>query len=132
MRTSARLFVFACLYLLALPAATFAAESFIAQSPKNMDWFAAKNFCESKGAKLPLVNNADILTKADKGMTVDGIGVIGDKWSSELDGSKFYWLGTAPTPAPHRRAYVVGTSRGAVRVSETMSGGESGVVCVPK
>lgn len=129
---TARLFACIIMFSLALPVAASAAGDFVAQSPNPMSWSAAKNFCASKGGKLPLVNNAEVLKDATKGMPVDGFGAIGDKWSAGVDGDKYYWLGTTPTPAPHKRAYSVGTSRGITSVSESMSGGQNLVVCVPK
>lgn len=129
---TARLFALMGMFFLALPVAASAAGDFVAQSPNPMSWSDAKKFCESKDGKLPLVNNVEVLEDVTKGLPVDGFGAIGDKWSAGVDGDKYYWLGTTPTPAPHKRAYSVGTRRGITSVSESMSGGQNLVVCVPK
>ena len=129
----ARLLMFSLIFTVALPTAVFAAEKFVAQSSDLMTWAAAQKFCDSNGGKLPLVNSVDTLDKAAaaKGMSLDGFGVVGDKWPDGLP-DKAYWTGTTVTDQPYH-AFGINTSRGMIiNVYPSTKHGENRVVCVPK
>jgi len=121
----------ACAFL--FPAAAFAAEKlpsgFIALSESPMTWANAKNFCEQKGGRLPLVGGSGDNSRK-KGTPIDGFGAVGATWPGDLPKGN-YWTGTVSTSGA-RFSWVVNNSCNGVEILSSNQGGTSRVICVPQ
>jgi len=81
----------------------------IAQADEPMTWADAKAWCEQKGGRLPRVEGSDSWAWADreKVTRIDGFGVPGAPWPSNLPGVT-HWSGTeASDPDRPNRAWVI-------------------------
>ena len=133
---SIRLFVFAIVFSLGLPFAAFAAEKlpdgFTALSEQTMNWNDAKAFCESKGGKLPLLNN---LTDSGNGLgsrpaAIDGFVVEEGTWPEGLAKGQ-YWLGT-DEPRGKGVAWRIQPFGPKNDIGAVSKGSKLRAVCVPK
>jgi len=68
----------------------------IALAPDKMNWSDAKEYCASKGGRLPLINGKNDFSSSKKippGTPVEVFGAMGAKWPSGIP-RDFYWTGT--------------------------------------
>jgi hypothetical protein len=107
----------------------FGADGFIASAPGALNWSEAKDFCASKGGRLPLIDGAGSHPGPQAGAPVDGFGSVGAAWPSDLpDG--YYWTGTEDSRGPER-SWVIHVSHGNVGVGGGKQKSTRPVVCVP-
>ena len=130
--------VFTFIFSLGFPAAAFAAETLppgvIAMSgTSRMTWADAKNFCEQKGGRLPLIDGKKSLDRISKGTPIDFFGVTGAPWPADM-GRFTYWTGTESTHPDSK-----GEVWRAIPTGDRLLGGNTRaqddtnrVLCVPK
>ncbi len=134
-------FMFVFMFSLLIPVAAFAAgaEGFLTATPKKtLRWEDAKNFCESNGGRLPLVNETDKVAKLTVGTPVEGFGAYGDTWPTEVPKAT-YWTGTTASAANVDAAWVVYVRGNKISLRGGPSDGgydnkknTNRVLCVPK
>jgi hypothetical protein len=102
-------------------------------SESQMSWTDAKQYCASRGGRLPRISNAASLTlkQASKGKPVDAFGTLGGKWPSALP-DDLYWTETEGADSPGS-SWSVGVSESGRKISwgVTEHGLKNRVVCVP-
>jgi hypothetical protein len=102
----------------------FAAErvpaGFIAFAPEPMSWKDAKAFCESKGGRLPLVNNSATYDGRSDVSSIDGFGSVGSPWPKELPGGRAdgYWMGTTHERRDGELWFVVNDSGNVILITD--------------
>jgi hypothetical protein len=104
----------------------------IAIAPDKMNWSDAKEYCASKGGRLPLINGKNELSFPEKippGTPVEVFGAMGAKWPSEIP-LDFYWTGTGHSDKP-RHGWLVVHSGGNVFDNLVTQGNSRSVICVP-
>ena len=102
-------------------------------SESEMNLAVAKDYCASRGGRLPRINNSASLTikQATKGKPVDAFGTLGGKWPSGLP-DDLYWTDTEAADSPGY-SWSVGVSESGRKVSwgATEHSLNNRVVCVP-
>jgi hypothetical protein len=103
-------------------------------SESQMSWTDAKNYCASRGGRLPRISNAASLTlkQVSKGKPVDAFGTLWGKWPAGLPDDAAYWTDTEALDYPGS-SFVVGISESGRKIAwgVTEHGLNSRVVCVP-
>jgi hypothetical protein len=102
----------------------------IAIGPEKMNWNDAKDYCASKGGKMPLIGGRSSLdiTTVSKGMSIDGFGSVGAKWPSDLP-LTCYWSGTVNSDNPDS-PFVIIRDGDIVSIGSSMKSIKDAVLCI--
>ena len=84
---------------------TFSALGFIAIADSRMGFEDAKDYCQQKGGRLPLINGSKSLSIVPKGAFVDGFGTEGTPSPTCLPAGT-YWTGTEGGAGPRYSWFV--------------------------
>jgi hypothetical protein len=84
--------------------AVLEAAGVMAMTPEMMTWEDAKEYCESKGFRLPRVaGRKDWYGDGRGSAVIEVFGAVGSPWPSWLPSNSPYWTGTRSMAGPNRQ-----------------------------